>query len=75
MASDDSSSGAVLDASQLAVLLEQLGCPSEKSAEMAEQLSRRADQLSESTGKPKVEALRHLIGLMRQGWAAKAKGF
>jgi hypothetical protein len=41
---------------------------------MASQLDRRATQLSETTGRSKVEALQHLVGLLRQGWAAKAKG-
>jgi hypothetical protein len=66
--------GPELDVSQLALLLDQLGCPSEKTSEMASQLDRRATQLSETTGRSKVEALQHLIGLLRQGWAAKAKG-
>lgn len=74
MVDENTSSKSTLDPSQLAVLLEQLGCPSEKSLEMAQQLDRRADQLAATTGKSKVEALQHLIGLMRQGWAAKAKG-
>ena len=63
-----------VDVGQLSLLLEQLGCPSERTIEMAEQLNRRADQLVETTGRSKVEALQHLIGLMRQGWAAQAKG-
>ncbi len=59
---------------QLAELLKQMGCPEEKSLEMAEQLSRRADQLATTTGRSRTEALQHLIGLMRQGWAAKERG-
>ncbi len=74
MAIENEGSETTLDASQLAGLLKQFGCPAEKSIEMAQQLDKRADQLAATTGKPKVEALRHLIGLMRQGWAAKAKG-
>ena len=66
--------GPELDVSQLALLLEQLGCPVAKTSEMASQLDRRATQLSETTGRSKVEALQHLIGLLRQGWAAKEKG-
>lgn len=74
MSEESSGTGQELDVSQLAVLLEQLGCPSEKTSEMASQLDRRATQLSETTGRSRVEALKHLIGLLRQGWAAKAKG-
>ena len=59
---------------QLALLLEQVGCPAEKTREMALQLDRRASQLSESKGRTKEDALRHLIQLLRQGWAAKARG-
>ncbi len=73
--SDKGASDAVdIDVTQLALLLEQLGCPAAKAPEMAGQLNRRATQLAESQGKTKTEALRHLIQLMRQGWAAKAKG-
>ena len=74
MSEDASKDAGELDLSQLALLLEQLGCPADKAPEMAGQLDRRADQLSESNGKTKTEALRHLILLMQQGWAAKAKG-
>ena len=59
---------------QLAPLLEQLGCPREKSAEMASQLDKRARQLVEQQGRSYDEALTHLIDLMKQGWAAKEKG-
>ncbi len=61
--------------SELGELLAAMGCPSEKSGEMAKQLLRRARQLSEEKGKSEEEALAHLINLMRQGWAAKEKGF
>jgi hypothetical protein len=59
---------------ELAALLVRMGCPGEKSAEMAAQLEKRAGQLSESTGRSREEALAHLLELMRQGWAAKEKG-
>jgi len=59
---------------QLAPLLEQLGCPHGKSAEMASQLDKRAHQLMEQQGRSYDEALTHLINLMKQGWAAKERG-
>jgi hypothetical protein len=59
---------------QLAPLLEQLGCPTEKSAEMANQLDKRARQLMEQQGRSYDEALTHLIDLMKQGWAARERG-
>jgi hypothetical protein len=61
--------------SELAALLVRLGCPAEKSAAMAAQLDKRARQLSEQKGKTYDEALAHLVSLMKQGWAAKEKGF
>jgi hypothetical protein len=63
-----------LDSSQLAALLVALGCPVDKSLEMAAQLDKRARQLSQLKGRTYEEALQHLIELMRQGWAAKEKG-
>lgn len=59
---------------ELASLLEALGCPADKSAEMAAQLDKRARQLSEQKRRSYEEALRHLLELMRQGWAAKERG-
>jgi hypothetical protein len=59
---------------ELATLLVGLGCPSEKSAEMAAQLDKRARQLAEQKGRSYEEALGHLLELMRQGWAAKERG-
>jgi hypothetical protein len=59
---------------QLAAALVALGCPSEKSAEMAAQLDRRARQLAADKGRTYEEALTHLLQLMRQGWAAKGGG-
>ena len=62
-----------VDSRQLALALEQLGCPAAQSETMANQLVRRADQLAAMTGRPKAAALRHLLELMKQGWAAQAK--
>jgi len=58
----------------LASLLVSMGCPQEKSDEMAAQLEKRARQLSEGTGRTYEEAMAHLLKLMKQGWAAKEKG-
>jgi len=60
--------------SELATVLEAMGCPPEKSQEMAAQLDKRARQLAEQKSRDYDEALTHLLGLMRQGWAAKEKG-
>lgn len=59
---------------QLAPVLEQMGCPAAKSLEMAAQLDKRARQLVEQQGCGYEEALAHLLGLMKQGWAAKERG-
>ena len=61
-------------ADQLSRLLEQLGCPPDKSREMATQLDKRARQLADQQGKSYEESLAHLVQLMKQGWAAKEKG-
>ncbi len=55
---------------ELAQALVALGCPAEKSAEMAVQLDKRARQLAQQKGRTYDEALKHLLSLMRQGWAA-----
>jgi hypothetical protein len=60
--------------SELSALLVAMGCPSEKSAEMAAQLDKRARQLAGEKNRSYAEALEHLLNLMRQGWAAKEKG-
>jgi hypothetical protein len=57
----------------LAQALTALGCPAEKSAEMAEQLDKRARQLAETKDRSYEDALKHLLGLMRQGWAAQPR--
>ena len=59
---------------ELAKVLTALGCPAEKCAEMAAQLDKRARQLAQAKGRTYDDALAHILGLMRQGWAAKEKG-
>ena len=59
-----------MEISELAKILVALGCPSEKSSEMAAQLDKRAKQLAEQKGRTYEEALQHLLTLMRQGWSA-----
>ena len=56
---------------QLAEVLKELGCPPEKSGEMAAQLDRRAGQLAGTKGRSHDEALAHLVRLMAGGWAAQ----
>jgi len=58
---------------ELAAVLVALGCPVAKSAEMAAQLDKRARQLAEQKERSYEEALTHLLGLMRQGWAAQGR--
>ena len=63
-----------MDLEQLAAALVALGCPAEKSRDMAAQLDKRARQLAEQKHRSYDEAMAHLLGLMRQGWAAKERG-
>jgi hypothetical protein len=63
-----------MEISELAKILVALGCPAEKSADMAAQLDKRAKQLAEQKGRTYEEALQHLLTLMRQGWSAQGKG-
>ena len=56
-------------------MLVAMGCPKEKSLEMAKQLLRRAQQLAAQKNRTTEEALAHLLNLMKQGWAAKERGF
>ncbi len=51
-----------------------LGCPAEKSGEMSAQLDKRARQLAAVKNRSYEEALKHLLRLMKQGWAAQQKG-
>lgn len=60
------------DLDELARALTALGCPPGKSPEMAAQLDRRAQQLSERTGRSHDQALTHLLRLMAGGWAAQS---
>ena len=62
-----------MEISELANALVALGCPSDKSAEMAAQLDKRARQLAGQKGRTYEEALAHLLTLMKQGWAAQRK--
>jgi hypothetical protein len=59
---------------ELAPVLVALGCPQEKSLEMAAQLDKRAHQMAEQKNRPYEEALTHLLRLMKEGWAAKERG-
>ena len=59
---------------ELASVLVAMGCPKDKSAEMASQLDKRARQLAEQKNRTYEDALMHLLELMRRGWAAKEKG-
>jgi len=63
-----------MNLTEIAAALVEMGCPEEKSVEMAAQLDKRARQLTERTGKTREQAIAHLLGLMTQGWAAKEKG-
>ena len=63
-----------MDLEQLAAALVSLGCPSEKSWEMAAQLDKRARQLAEAKDRSYDDALAHLLELMRQGWASQQRG-
>ena len=62
-----------MDLDQLAEGLVAMGCPREKSIEMASQLDKRARQLAEHKKRTYEEAMTYLLGLMRQGWAAQEK--
>jgi hypothetical protein len=63
-----------MDLNQLPQLLVAMGCPAEKSAEMAAQLDKRARQLAAAKGRSYEESLAHLLNLLREGWAAKERG-
>ncbi|HLX72044.1 MAG TPA: hypothetical protein VKV04_20705 [Verrucomicrobiae bacterium] len=62
-----------MNVSELAGVLVALGCPKDKSDEMAAQLDKRARQLAEQKNRSYDEALEHLLKLMAQGWAAKSR--
>lgn len=59
---------------EIATALTAMGCPPEKSEEMAAQLDKRARQLEQQTGRSYEESLVHLLNLFKQGWAAAEKG-
>ena len=61
----------VMDISEIAKVLVALGCPPEKSTEMAAQLDKRARQLAAEKNRSYEDALAHLLKLMSQGWAAQ----
>jgi hypothetical protein len=63
-----------MELNELASVLTALGCPPDKSSEMAAQLDKRARQLADQKNRSYDDALTHLLELMRQGWAAKEKG-
>ena len=63
-----------MELNELANLLAALGCPREKTDEMAAQLDKRAQQLAAQKNRSYEDALAHLLELMRQGWAAKENG-
>jgi hypothetical protein len=58
---------------ELAEVLKGLGCPPERCVEMARQLDKRARQLAAERHQTHEEALAHLLGLMREGWAAQGR--
>jgi hypothetical protein len=62
-----------VELSELAQVLVALGCPTEKSSEMAAQLDKRAKQLAAEKNRSYDKALKHLLNLMQQGWAAQKK--
>jgi len=62
-----------MEISELAQVLVALGCPAEKSPEMAAQLDKRARQLAAEKGRTYEDAMKHLLTLMKQGWAAQSK--
>ena len=62
-----------MEISELAQVLVALGCPADKSAAMAVQLDKRARQLAAEKNRGYEEALKHLLTLMKQGWAAQGK--
>ena len=62
-----------MDLEHLASALLALGCPANKAGEMAAQLDKRAKQLAAQRGRSYEEALRHLVQLMNEGWAAKQR--
>lgn len=58
----------------LPAALAALGCPGDKTNEMAAQLDKRARQLAAQKNTTYEAAMTHLLQLMKQGWAAKERG-
>jgi hypothetical protein len=58
---------------ELARVLVALGCPADKSEEMAAQLDKRAKQLAAQNSRTYDDALKHLLALMRQDQEARKK--
>lgn len=52
-------------------LIHDMGLPTDTPAALADQMLKRARQLAEKRGWSVHHALEHLIGLLKQGWAAK----
>jgi len=63
-----------MEVSDLANSLISIGCPPDKSQEMASQLIKRAHQLAKRKNKTFEQALAHLLDMMRRGWSAKERG-
>jgi hypothetical protein len=59
-----------MEISDLTKVLVALGCPAEKSPEMAAQLDKWAKQLAVEKNRNYDDALKHLLALMKQGWSA-----
>jgi hypothetical protein len=59
-----------VEISELAKVLVALGCPADKSLDMAAQLDKRARQLATEKNQTYEQAMTHLLTLMKQGWAA-----
>ena len=62
-----------METTELARALVGLGCPPEKSEEMAAQLEKRARQLAVQKSSTYEAATAHLVQLMQQGWAAPGR--
>lgn len=64
-----------MEIDEIAKALVELGCPEEKSTDMASQIDKRARQLAEERSQSYEQALGYLLSLMKEGWAAKERGF
>jgi len=62
-----------LNLEDLAKVLAALGCPADKTAQMAAQLHKRARQLAQAKGRTYEEALTHLLQLMQQSKQSQGK--